>query len=182
MTAKEELIDALEGQGILVKVSTKKEAYEVFTNVSEFLNFRLVDKPESSDSIHSHVIHAYLVFSTEKDDSNSELQLDYAIMYGTIPDLRILKVYQNADELYGLVSPNSNSDNLTGTISKADTVLTVTDLKNFSQKYGIDICTNNDGWLVIDGTNEAILSTDELTHYIGTIESMSDITKKFVRK
>jgi len=96
----------------------------------------------------------------------------------------------NADEALDVIKRisdisnirNDVSDNLTGTISKTDTVLTVTDLNNFSQKYGIDICTNKDGWLVVDGTNEAILSTDELTRYIETIESMSEIMKKFARK
>jgi len=112
MTTKDTLINALEGQGILVKVSTKEEAYEVFKNVSEFLNVRLVDKPESSDIIHSDVIHAYLVFSTRKDVRNGKLELDYAVMHGPIPanDLRILKVYQNKNELYEFVLP-PNIDN-----------------------------------------------------------------------
>jgi len=118
-------------------------------------------------------------------------QLEYSLKEQITDVDRIHRTIFSRDDIETMLLPhnsesindgNSNSDNLTCTIGITNTVLTVTDLNNFSQKYGIDICTNKDGWLVVDGTNEATLSTDELTRYIETIESMSEIMKKFVRQ
>lgn len=187
MNVRDTLINLLNSGSITVEVSNADEALEVIKRISDITNIPLWEPKRKSffnGSVPTPPHHGTLYAMVENlyhDGFEQCIALNFYVTYQKVATVGV-GVYYTKDDFDALLSSNDVSNNLTGTISITNTVLTVTDLNNFSQNYGIDICTNKDGWLVVDGTNEAILSTDELTRYIETIESMSEIMKKFVRQ
>lgn len=183
MSVRDTLIDLLNSGSITVEVNNADKALEVIKRISDITNIPLWEPKRKSffnGSTSTPPNHGTLYAMVENLSDGFE-QCNGLNFYITYHKVVTVGMCYTKEEFDALVLSNDVSDNLIGTISKTDTVLTVTDLNNFSQQYGINICTNKDGWLVVDGNNEAILSTDELIRYIETIESMSEIMKKFVR-
>lgn len=61
-------------------------------------------------------------------------------------------------------------------------IMSISKLRDITVNYGIEFTTTRDGWLVIDGINNAVLTDQELVRYIDALETIPDIMKKFVRK
>lgn len=173
LTCKQKLLSTLENSNLTIKTSGTEEAIEIMNRISDFLEIPLNPIRYANwcrfPIISHYTSTIFVVLSCV--ESQSQKHLDFC--FGVNSSERSLEAHYTANEIENIITANEEQNNTES--------LSMEILREFSTTYGIELSITPEGWLVVDGTNEAVLTDIELVRYMTAYESIKDIMLKFKR-
>lgn len=170
-TCKQKLQSILNNSKLIVKVDGVKDTLSIMDIISDFLEIQLQpNRYKNYWWFLSNVSHftgtVYLTASVV--DSQPQKFIDFSFS----TEIHDVNYHYTADEIERMFTDEE--------IDNTDS-LCINLLREFGTTYGIELSITSEGWLVVDGTNEAILTDGELVRYMAAYESIKDIMLKFER-